>query len=98
MTNRPDDIYVLVCYEEEKIVAILIAHIVGDRNYALLAQAWSHVNSVDAKITLDIILDWCKEKGLSELRAETSSEVSRLIGIKRYGFQGIGYVMSKKVS
>ena len=98
MVFDPDNIYVFTGYYKEVMVAFLIAHTVGDRNYALLAQAWSYANRIDAQIGLGVILDWCKEKGLSELRYETSNDIARLMGTKRYGFSTLGVIMSKKVS
>jgi len=97
MIYQPNDIYVLTGYYKEILVAFLIAYVVGDRNYALLSQAWSYAKAIDSGIGFGIIEDWCREKGLKELRYETSSKVAMLMGQKRYGFRELGIIMTKEL-
>ena len=93
----PDDICVLVGYDDDIVAGFLIAHTCDNRDYAYLAQAVSVADNNFAKEGFGRMIEWCRSKGVTEIRYETERNSSRMMGAKRYGFIEHGVVMSRKL-
>jgi len=98
MTAYPDSICVLVGYDKDKIVGLLIAFRPYNRNYVLLDQVWSSYRRVISKEIIEIIKMWSREIGASEIRASTSRNSVAQRCIKDYGFKEQNIEMTLSLS
>jgi len=92
MDNYPDETFVCVGYNDEKIVAFLIAWQL--REYAWLDQTWS-IDKEASKEGMELFESWCRGKKLLKIRAET--ERSQKVLERVWGFKPHSVIMEKMI-
>ena len=97
MEFTPDDIFVSVAFDGKDLVAYTIGWIPKNREYIWLGQSWikSGVSRDDVMRTLELVEEWGRDLGISEIRFETERKAEALE--RAWGFNIHGYVMMKEL-
>ncbi len=97
MRSTPDEIFVVVILEQDKICGFAISWLMNDREYIWLAQAWSRsgTDRCYGKEAIEMIKRWAsKEHNIHEIRFETSRDPKAITRV--WGFEPHATVMSSK--
>lgn len=97
MIARPDEICVLVGYDDNKIVGHLIAFRPYNRDYIVLDQAWNIATPEHNLEGFECLKNWVKSIGLKEIRFETEKDSVALRAAKIWGFESHSIVMSMRL-
>jgi len=97
MEFRPEDICVLVGYEDNKFRGFLIGHLVDDRDYVYIDEAFSTADGDFALDGMNAFIEWCKLKNKKFVRFETERDSVQMTCTKRYGFKEHGVIMQRQI-
>ncbi len=95
LRHAPDEICVLVGYEDDKIVGHLIAFVPLNRKYVLLDQAWHNAQSEHAVEGFRELENWVRSLGLNEIRFETERASVMARAMIKWGFRQHSVVFQK---
>jgi len=97
MIAVPDEIFVAVSFDGNKIQGFAISWLMDNREYVWLAQVWSKQGSgrEHGRIAIDMIKQWAiKEFNIHEIRFETSRNPEAIE--RAWGFKTHAYIMQGK--
>ena len=97
MIATPDEVFVIVIFEDDEILGFAVAWVQDDREYIWLAQAYSKpgCDRCQGKVAIDLIKQWAIEKfNIHEIRFETDRNVKAIE--RAWGFKQHATVMSSK--
>jgi hypothetical protein len=97
MEETPDDICVLVGYDDDVIVGFLIGLVDGIWNYSFIEQAWSIADSDFSKHGMEVFAVWSKLKGMEKIKLITSRNSVQMRCSKMYGFTESSVIMERLI-
>lgn len=97
MTNSPDNICVMVGYDDEKIVGHLVAFKPFNRDYVVLDQAWNISTPEHAKAGFEQLREWVKSIDCKEIRFETERASVITRACITWGFKGHSVILQMRI-
>jgi len=98
MKNAPDDICVIVGYDDNKISGYLVCRINRELNLCYLDQVYS-VDTEISEMGFEKMLKWCEKNNLKgrNLIFETERDRVGFCAMKRYGFSEHSVIMTRQI-
>jgi len=97
MESCPEDVCVLVGYDESDMVGFMVGWKVYGRDYACIEQAYSVANGDFAKQGMETFVEWAKSIDCNEVRFETEKDSVVQRCLKRYGFTEHSITMQRLI-
>jgi hypothetical protein len=98
MTEFPDETCVLIAFDGDEVIGFLIAWIPISQKHVFIHQTWIQNKDVYknvGKTFLDILINFCQNLNIEEIRAETTREPNSFL--RKYGFKPFSIIISLDV-